>query len=148
MVESSSGSYFHKPGIPSHLSSVCLKWFEISPCNHRNHWQRRFRKRVGMWTAPWENKSEPLIPVCNIILSQTLLFMNIGTSLFKSVVVFTHDCTFEDSNEQEGGLHHGNLLMERTRPRAGKHLNPDSVIWPADGGSAAVLRDSSISLSD
>lgn len=37
MLESSSGSYFHKPGIPSHLSAVCLKWFEISPCNHRNY---------------------------------------------------------------------------------------------------------------
>lgn len=111
------------------------------------------RKRVGMWTAPWENKSEPLIPVCNIILSQTPLFMNIGTSLFECVVVFflpvtARSASFEDPNEQQDDLLHGDLLMERTRPRAGKHLKPDSVIPPADGGSAAALRDSSISLSD
>ena len=96
------------------------------------------RKWVEMWISPWENKSEPQIPVCNIILSQTSLFLNIGTSLFKRVVVFTFCCTFS----------YFIVLMTRTCPRAGKHLNPDSVIMPADGGSAAIHRDSSISLSD
>lgn len=68
------------------------------------------RKRVGMWTAPWENKSQPLIPVCNLILPQTPLFMDIGMSLFKCFIAFTRGCTFAsfgDSSEQQDSLHPG-----------------------------------------
>lgn len=113
------------------------------------------RKRVGMWTAPWENKSQPLIPVCNLILPQTPLFMDIGMSLFKCVIAFTHGCTFAsfaDSREQQGNLYPGKKVLQiltgRMHPSAGKHLNPGAAVSLTDGGSAAALRDSSISLSD
>lgn len=111
------------------------------------------RKRVGMWTAPWENKSQPLIPVCNLILPQTPLFMDIGMSLFKCVIAFTHGCTFAsfaDSSEQQDSLAKKsyNSLTGRMRPSAGKHLNSGAAVSLTDGGSAAALRDSSISLSD
>lgn len=53
-------------------------------------------KGVGiMGTALWENKSQSVIPVCNIIHSQTPLFMDIEMSLCKSDVFFIHDCTLD-----------------------------------------------------
>lgn len=113
------------------------------------------RKRVGMWTAPWENKSQPLIPVCNLILPQTPLFMDIGMSLFKCVIAFTRGCTFAsfaDSSEQPDSFYPGKKILQIKSqmmcPSAGKHLNPGAVVSLTAGGSAAALRDSSISLSD
>lgn len=90
------------------------------------------RKRVGTWTAPWENKSQPLIPACNIILPQTPLFMDIGTSLFKRVIVFGRDCTFASfaaSTEKQDNFYLFKISLtiswwEGTRPRAGKQ--PDT----------------------
>lgn len=41
-------------------------------------------KGVGvMGKASWENKLQLVIPVCNIILSQTPLFMDVGISICK-----------------------------------------------------------------
>ena len=48
-------------------------------------------KGVGiMGKAPWENKSQLEIPACNIILSQTPLFMDVGISICRCDIFLTH----------------------------------------------------------
>lgn len=98
-------------------------------------------KGVGIiGKASWENKLQPVIPVCNIILSQTPLFMDVGISICKCDIFLIHITCMHvgikvlcmKSNEQQHALcenwHYPMIQrFERTYSSTGKYTGSISV---------------------